>query len=58
MPVAKRAVPEVDAIPAFRPLVISALNDAKDQKLRYTAAFTAGFYPDREIAQLLLKTGR
>ncbi len=54
MPIAKRAVPAVDAVPGFRPLVFDgAASDI--EKLRFTAAFTAAYYPDRESTELLLK---
>jgi hypothetical protein len=53
MPIAKRAVPPVDAIPAFRQLVLAGLKDS-DDKLRFTAAFTAAYYPDVQMTQALL----
>src|SRR5262249_45422475 len=53
MPIAKRAVPPVDAIPAFRPLVLAGLKDS-DDKLRFTAPFTAAYYPDVQMTQALL----
>lgn len=54
MLVSKRAVPAIDAIPAFRPLVDAA---AKDQNsiLRSIAAFATAYYPDRHSAELLLE---
>lgn len=54
MPIAKRAVPAVDAVPGFRPLVFDGAT-SEIEKLRFTAAFTAAYYPDRECTELALK---
>lgn len=51
--VAKHAVPPIDAIPAFRPLVDAGAKDA-DENVRAMAAFALGFYPDDASARALL----
>jgi hypothetical protein len=54
MLVSKRAVPAIEAIPAFRPLVNDAAGN-QNATLRSLAAFATAYYPDRESAELLLK---
>ena len=54
MLISKRAVPAIDAIPAFRPLVNEAAKD-QSQTVRSLAAFATAYYPDVESTQLLLK---
>lgn len=53
LPISKRAVPAVDAVPALRALVHAGLQDA-GPVVRSTAAIAAGYYPDGETTELLL----
>jgi hypothetical protein len=54
MLISKRAVPAIDALPAFRPLVNDAAKDP-NATVRSIAAFATAYYPDRDSAELLLK---
>jgi hypothetical protein len=54
MVIAKRAVPPIEPLPEFRPLIAESAK-ADHEELRSIAAFAAAYYPDAEHAQLLLK---
>jgi HEAT repeat protein len=54
LPISKRAVPAVDAVPALRPLVHAGMTDA-NPVVRSTAAVAAGYFPDAATAELLLR---